>query len=150
MMKRVKAVASKYQDYLPYAVWGVALAAMAGSLAMSELFHLLPCVLCWYQRILMYPLVVIVGVGVLRRDRNWVYYALPLSGLGVLVAAYHSLLQWGIIPEAIAPCQVGLSCATKQIDWLGFITIPFMSWCAFGVITGLTAVYMWVRPKARV
>jgi disulfide bond formation protein DsbB len=148
-MVAMRAFIRKYQGYLPYVVWAVALTSMLGSLAMSEVFHLLPCVLCWYQRILMYPLVLIVGVGILRRDRGWVWYALPMAGLGVVVALYHSLLQWGIIPEAIAPCQVGLSCATKQIDWLGFVTIPFMSLLAFGAIALGTIGYAWATSVNR-
>lgn len=120
---------------IPYAVWAMALVATLSSLALSEGFHLVPCLLCWYQRIFMYPLVVIVGVAILRRDNAWPYTVLPLSIIGMAIALYHSLLQWKILPDAIAPCQAGISCTTAQIHWLGFITIPFMSLVAFSIIT---------------
>jgi len=135
----------RYHEQLPYLVWVVALVSMAGSLALSEVFKLVPCVLCWYQRILMYPLVVIVGVGILRRQRDWVYYALPLAVVGVAVAGYQSLLQWGIVPEAAAPCSAVASCALKQINWMGFVTIPFMSFLAFTAIVAVSVAYIRVR-----
>jgi disulfide bond formation protein DsbB len=142
-MKPLKEILQENRATLPYLVWGIALVSMVGSLAMSELFHLVPCVLCWWQRILMYPLVLIVGVGILRRKQDWADYTLPLAGLGLLVAGYHTLLQWGIIPESVAPCNAVVSCVTKQINWLGFITIPFMSFMAFGTIVVGAAAYIW-------
>jgi len=93
----------------------------------------------------MYPLVVIVGVGILRRQRDWVYYALPLAVVGVAVAGYQSLLQWGIVPEAAAPCSAVASCALKQINWMGFVTIPFMSFLAFTAIVAVSVAYIRVR-----
>ncbi|HEY2004170.1 MAG TPA: disulfide oxidoreductase [Candidatus Saccharimonadia bacterium] len=138
-------IARRYREQLPYVVWVLALLSMAGSLAMSEVFKLTPCVLCWYQRILMYPLVVIVGVGIMRRQRDWVYYALPLVVAGTVVAGYHSLLQWGIIPEAAAPCSAVASCALEQINWLGFVTIPFMSFLSFLAIAVVSVAYIRVK-----
>src|SRR5581483_1504895 len=122
-------------NYLPYVALIIALVATLGSLSFSELLHLPPCVLCWYQRILMYPLVVILVVSILRRDRASAAYVLPLSLLGVVVAMYHNLLYYHILPESISPCQVGISCTTRQIEWLGFITIPLLSLIAFSAIT---------------
>ena len=139
--------ARRYQQQLPYAVWGLSLAAMAGSLAMSEMLHWVPCVLCWWQRILMYPLVVIVGVGILRGGREWAYYTLPLAAAGMVVAFYQSLLQWGILPEAVAPCNAYVSCVTKQLNWFGFVTVPFMSLVAFAAIVALTSAYVAVGQK---
>ena len=118
-----------------YIAWMQATVATVGSLYFSEIMKLPPCLLCWYQRIFMYPLVVIVGVAILRRDSAWPYTTLPLSITGMAIALYHSLLQWKILPDAIAPCQAGISCTTAQIHWLGFITIPFMSLVAFSIIT---------------
>lgn len=129
---------SRYERFFPYVVFVVALSSMVGSLVLSELVHLVPCVLCWYQRILMYPLVAIIAVGILRHDRNWVFYVLPLSLLGAVVAAYHSLLQWGILSEAIIPCNAAVSCAVKEVNILGFITIPFLSFLAFAAISAIT------------
>lgn len=123
-------------------MWAQALVAMLISLGFSEIGGLVPCMLCWYERILMYPLVVIVGVGILRRDSSWVYSVLPLSLIGAAVSFYHSLLQWKIIPEKIAPCQAGLSCAEVQINLLGFITIPFMAMVAFLIIAVASGLYL--------
>ena len=95
----------------------------------------------------MYPLVAIVGVGILRRDDTWVYTALPLAGVGLAVAIFHSLLQWGIIPAEISPCNAIVSCATKQISLLGFVTIPFVSALSFAIIVGGTVVIMRSRPR---
>lgn len=117
-----------------YVAFVQALIATLGSLYLSQILHLPPCILCWYQRICMYPLVIILGVGILRRDLKLFQYALPLSIIGWCIALYHSLLQWKIIPEYAAPCQQGISCTTVQVNLLGFITIPFMSLAAFTVI----------------
>lgn len=122
------------QPYLPYAAWAVALAAMAGSLYFSEVRHFPPCALCWYQRIFMYPLTVILAVGILRRDAGVFWTVLPLSFIGITVSIYHNLIQQGVISETIRVCQVGVSCRAKEIEWLGFITIPMMSLTAFALI----------------
>ncbi|MSU75977.1 disulfide bond formation protein B [Patescibacteria group bacterium] len=118
-----------------YVAWAQALVATCSSLYYSEIAHLVPCLLCWYQRILMYPLVIIIGVSILRKDRGLPAYVLPFSILGMGFSAYHYLLQQGIIAEALAPCQAGISCTTKQIEYFGFITIPFLSFLAFTLIT---------------
>jgi disulfide bond formation protein DsbB len=131
---------------MPYLVWVVALVATAGSLFFSEVMELPPCVLCWYQRIAMYPLVLIVGAGIIARDRRWKIYALPLSLAGLVVSIYHNLLYYGLIPESITPCKQGISCTTVQIEWLGFITIPLMALAAFALVNGLTLLY---RPGKR-
>ena len=115
--------------------WVMAFVSMAGSLYFSEILHFPPCILCWYQRIAMYPLVVIIAVGILKKDRNLPYYVLPLSVIGGLIAGYHNLLNYQIIPESTAPCLAGISCTTKFIEWFGFITIPFLSLLAFMFIT---------------
>lgn len=125
-----------------YLAWIIALLASAISLSLSEVFHLVPCVLCWYQRICMYPQTIIIGVGISRRDRAWPYTALPILAIGWVIALYHTLLQWHIIPDSLAPCQAGISCTTKQINWFGFLTIPFMSWIAFSGIIILTVIYL--------
>jgi disulfide bond formation protein DsbB len=130
-----------------YTAWAIALGATMGSIILSEIFGFVPCSLCWYQRILMFPLPVILTVGLYRRDPGVAVYALPLAGLGVLVAGYHSLLQWGVIHEGIAPCLATVACTTKQIDWLGFVTIPFMSMLAFAGVSGALLAYRHVRVR---
>lgn len=118
-----------------YIAWSQAVIATSSSLYFSEILHFPPCVLCWYQRIFMYPLVLIIAVGIIRKDKNLPFYVLPLSLFGGAIAFYHYLLQRGIIPDKIAPCSLGISCTTDYIEWLGFITIPFLSLIAFAVIS---------------
>ncbi len=136
-----KAIKQFIDQNSAYLAWAVALIASLGSLGFSQILHYTPCVLCWYQRIAMYPLVVILAVGILTADKKLANYVLPLSIGGGVIAFYHSLLQWGILPEKIAPCVAGVSCLTKYINWFGFITIPFMSLIAFVIITALMLNY---------
>lgn len=127
-------VMTKAVIYSRYGAFAMALIATLGSLFLSEILKLPPCVLCWYQRLFMYPLAFIIGVGILRGDKKLYQYVLPLASVGWLIALYHSLLQWKILPENVAPCVQGISCTSIQVNLLGFITIPFMSLAAFSVI----------------
>ena len=127
------------RENILYLAWIQACIATLGSLYFSEVMDLPPCVLCWYQRIFMYPLSLIIAVGIWRRDAALYLYVLPLSMLGLVIASYHNLLYYGILPESIQPCLLGVSCTTRQIEWLGFITIPMMSLLAFTVISACLA-----------
>lgn len=109
--------------------------AMLGSLYFSEVAHYIPCTLCWYQRILMYPLAVILAIGLLRRDENTPLLVLPFSILGIGVSTYHVLLEKTDWFSGAATCQVGVPCTVLWINWFGFITIPFLALIAFLVIT---------------
>ena len=126
---------SKLRSNAIYLAWFQALIATLGSLFFSEVMQLTPCLLCWYQRIMMYPLVIVLTVGILLRDMRTKYYVLPLSLIGLSISIYHNLLYYGLISESLAPCTTGISCTTRQIEWLGFITIPLMALTAFIVIT---------------
>lgn len=130
--------------FLPYLAWVIALAATVGSLFFSEVMGLPPCVLCWYQRIAMYPLVVVIGVGIATRDPRMKLYALPICLIGLAVSIYHNLLYYGVIPESITPCTQGVSCTSRQIEWLGFITIPLLSLTAFVCVSLCLLFY---KPK---
>lgn len=120
-----------------YLAWLVAVVATLGSLYFSEVRLYVPCALCWYQRILMYPLVVVLGIASFKQDAQVVRYALPLAGLGALFAAYHYAQQK--IPGFAGPtlCRVGVPCTVEYINWLGFITIPFLALVAFVLIIAL-------------
>lgn len=107
---------------------------MAGSLFFSEVKDYLPCLLCWYQRICMYPLVIILAVGILRKDTRVYQYVLPFVAVGFLIALYHVLLYYNIFPESEQTCRAGVSCTTKYVEYLGFVTIPLLSFMAFTVI----------------
>lgn len=114
--------------------------AMAGSLFFSEVMSLPPCVLCWYQRIAMYPIVILTAIGIIRNDRKTYISVLALSIPGLAISIYHNLLYWKILPESVAPCTLGISCTTKFFEWFGFITIPFMALMAFIIITTLALI----------
>jgi len=116
---------------LPYFAFSVSLVATAGSLFFSEVMKLPPCVLCWYQRIFMFPLALLLPIAILSHETRMRRYFLPLATLGFGVATFHVLLYYGVIPESIKPCTAGVSCTSRQIEWLGFITIPLLSWVAF-------------------
>ncbi len=116
--------------------------ATLGSLIFSEILKFPPCVLCWYQRICMYPLIVILTVGIWKKDKNIYLYVLPLTLVGLMISIYHNLLYYKILPESAVPCVLGISCTTKYIEWAGFITIPFLSMAAFATITILTILHV--------
>jgi disulfide bond formation protein DsbB len=122
-------------ETLHYAILLQAGIAMAGSLFFSEVMSLPPCVLCWYQRIAIYPIVILTAIGIIRNDRKTYISVLALSLPGLAISIYHNLLYWKILPESIAPCMLGVSCTTKFFEWFGFITIPFLGLVAFTIVT---------------
>lgn len=115
--------------------WIAAIIATLGSLYFSEVMHFIPCTLCWYQRIFMYPLAIILGVAVYRNDKGIYKYALPLSIIGLLIAGYHTLLQRIPYLQQFEMCTTGVPCSKDYINWLGFITIPLLALIAFTIIT---------------
>ena len=129
-----------------YLAWVVALLATVGSLFFSEVMGLPPCVLCWYQRVAMYPLVLIIATGIAARDGRMRAYALPLALAGLALAVYHNLLYYGFIPETLTPCSEGASCTERQIEWLGFVTIPLMGLASFAAVALCLFFY---RPETR-
>ena len=116
--------------------WIVASVSTLGSLFFSEIMELAPCALCWYQRIFMFPLVIILLVGLFPFDKSIIRYALPLAIIGWGFAFYHYLLYSGIIPESIQPCSQGVSCSETYLDLFGFLTIPMLSLISFSIIIG--------------
>ncbi len=115
--------------------------ATLGSLYLSEVLHFIPCSLCWYQRILMYPLAIILLVGLIRRDRGIFYYVLPFSIIGIFISTYHYLLQKTDIFTSSAVCDTGIPCTTTWINLFGFVTIPFMALTAFLIISVMGALF---------
>ena len=124
-----------------YLLFLVSLVASFGSLFFSEVMKLPPCELCWYQRIAMYPIPILLTVGILLQDLKAIYYTLPLQLLGFVIAIYHNLLYYGYI-ENIVPCSQGVSCTSRQIEWLGFITIPLMSLVAFLICLVISILFL--------
>ncbi|RSL35101.1 disulfide bond formation protein B [Salibacterium salarium] len=125
------------RPYVLYAAWLVSVVATFGSLYFSEVLGYVPCEFCWYQRIAMYPLVILLGIAAFYNDTKIVGYVLPLSIIGSLVSIYHYLMQKipGFAP--IEPCADGVPCQVQYVNALGFITIPFLALVAFTIITAL-------------
>ena len=122
---------------LVFACWLVATASTLGALFFSEILELPTCSLCWYQRIFMFPLVLMLPFGLFPFDARVVRYALPLTASGWLVALFQVLLVAGVIPEALKPCTQGVPCSEVQIQWLGFVNIPLLSLIAFTIMNAL-------------
>ena len=120
-----------------FIAWLLASIATLGSLFFSEVLEFAPCVLCWYQRIFLFPLVITLGIGLFPLDKNAVKYSLPLAVGGWLFALYHNLLYYGIIPESIQPCRQGVSCTEVYIELFDFLSIPMLSLIAFSIIIAL-------------
>jgi len=120
--------------------WFLAALSTAGSLFFSHVMEFAPCILCWYQRICLFPLVLILAAGLFPLDKSVVKYSLPLAVVGWLTALYHTLLYSGIIPESIQPCSQGISCTEEYIDLFGFVTIPMLSLLSFSTIIALLTI----------
>jgi disulfide bond formation protein DsbB len=120
-----------------FACWLIATLSTLGALFLGEVMKLTPCVLCWYQRIFMFPLVFVLAAGLFPFEPKVVRYALPLAAAGLLISVYHLLLTAGFIPETMTPCTQGVPCSKVQIEWFGFVTIPLLSAISFLIINVL-------------
>ena len=112
----------------------ISLISTLGSLFFSEIMNFIPCSLCWYQRIFMYSLVFLFLTNLLFPDDKIFKYSISLVLIGWSVSIYHNLLMFGIIPERLSPCVQGVPCSTVYINWLGFISIPLLSFFAYTII----------------
>ena len=135
-----------WQQYGAVLALGPALAALLGSLYYSEVAGFVPCTLCWYQRILMYPLSLIILVGIIKRDDYLPDYVLPFSIIGILVSGYHYLIQLGLFSHPTA-CAAGIPCDMRWVNYFGFISIPFMALTAFVLITVIMAATKWAYKQ---
>ena len=129
----------KQQEYnkdwlLIFSAWLIAAVSTLGSLFFSEVMELIPCELCWYQRIFLFPLAIILLTGLFPLDKKVVNYALPLAIIGLLFTVYHSLLFFGVIPENLQPCSQGVSCTDDNMELFGFLPIPLLGLIAFLMI----------------
>lgn len=116
-------------------MWILAMLATIGSLYYSEVLGFVPCTYCWYQRILMYPLVIIIGVAIAQKDKRVVITTAIFSGLGTALAAYHYALQkLSILRDNAPSCGDGVPCTAQYVNYFGFVTIPALSLIAFSLI----------------
>lgn len=118
-----------------FIAWIVAITATLGSLYFSEIKGYTPCELCWYQRILMYPLAIVLGIAFYQDDKKIYRYVLPLSTIGVAMSSYHYGIQKFTFMSSLATCSEGVDCSNSYTGYFGFITIPLMSFVAFVIIT---------------
>ncbi|MGB1238077.1 MAG: disulfide bond formation protein B [Pseudomonadales bacterium] len=113
--------------------WITALAATLGALFIGEIMGQTPCNLCWYQRIAMFPLALILGIACLRSDVEISRYALPLAVTGAVIALYHSLSYAGVITKSIVPCGA-TSCSGSGMTIFGVVPLPYLSALCFGAL----------------
>ena len=104
---------------------------------LSEVAHFLPCRLCWYQRIAMYPLPVLLGIAWWKRDAGIRRYVVPLALIGLLISTYHILVERFPSLEDSGVCEVSNPCTIRWVERFGFVTIPTMAFAAFALISGL-------------
>lgn len=123
----------------------VATGATLGSLYFSESAGFVPCELCWFQRIAMYPLAIILGVAVMRRDRTVLPYALTLSVIGLGISAYHVQLQ--LFPEQSSFCEAANPCSGRWVEAFGWLTIPQMAGVSFALIALLASLAILTPDK---
>jgi disulfide bond formation protein DsbB len=120
--------------------WIVATVTTLGSLYYSEIANFVPCRLCWYQRICMYPLAVILLVGILLRDRRVRWYALPFVAIGAPISAYHWLVERVDFFAKSSSCSAEAPCTVPWFQELGYVTLAFMALSAFLLIGTLLLV----------
>lgn len=123
------------RTYSLYLAWVVSLVAVGGSLFLSEIMGYVPCTLCWFQRIFMYPIVILLGRACYYGDRTIIGYVFPLSIVGGCLSLYHYAQQKLPGLSKLLPCTAGIPCNVDELDWFGFITIPLMALVAFILIT---------------
>ena len=122
----------------------VAVAATAGSLYFSEVRNFTPCELCWFQRIAMYPLAVMLPLATMRRDRGIVPYALVLAGLGAAVSIYHYQLQ--LFPDQGSSCSADAPCSFRWVEVFGFVSIPLLALGSFVLV--ITLLFIGRPPRS--
>jgi disulfide bond formation protein DsbB len=120
-----------------FLAWLVALVSTLGALFIGEVLGQTPCLLCWYQRIAMFPLALILGLACLRGETAIARYALALAATGVLLAGWHVAVYTGLLPTEIEPCGAGPSCRSADMTIFGFLPLPFLSLGAFAAIGAL-------------
>lgn len=133
---------SKDHWWLAYSAFLVSIISFFVSLFFSNVMKFPPCTLCWYQRIALFPIVPILGIGILLKDNYSCLYSMILSLAGLLIAIYHNLLYFGIVPEKLSPCAEGISCTSRYFEWFGFIGIPQMSLLALTLISVFLFVFL--------
>jgi len=137
---------NKTKENILFGAWAVSIIATFGSLYFSEIRQFTPCTLCWYQRIIMYPFTILLGIAVIKKDFKISFYSAILSGIGILTSSYHYALQKLSFLQDSAPSCGLVPCTGQYINWLGFITIPFLALTAFTIIF-ICSIILWKNTK---
>jgi len=134
------------RESLLFISWATSVIALFGSLYFSEIRQYEPCTLCWYQRILMYPLVAILGIAIVRKDYKISLYSMVLAAIGGSISLYHySIQKIAFFADRAVSCG-RIPCTGQYINWLGFITIPFLALTAF-IIIFICSYLLWKKSK---
>lgn len=136
MLRTIRDTANTLWNRLAVA-WALALVSTLAALFIGEVMGQTPCNLCWFQRAFMFPLAIILGIACLNDDLIVWRYALPVAGIGWLIAVYHSLLYIGIIPPTLEPCSEGVSCSGATMRIFGVVPLPLLSLLSFSLISWL-------------
>jgi disulfide bond formation protein DsbB len=142
-MTRKKNALFNLVHYSLYFAWLISLLSSLSSLYFSEILGFIPCTLCWFQRIFMYPLVFLLGMASYRNDKAIIPYLFPLTFIGAGVALFHLLEQKIPGLASVVPCKIGAPCHLDYLNLWGFVTIPLLSFLAFSFIT----FFIWMAWK---
>src|SRR4051812_26947713 len=137
---------SDKRESLLFVAWAASVIATFGSLYFSEIRQYEPCELCWYQRIVMYPFVIILGIANVKKDYSISLYSMVLSIIGACISLYHYSLQKISLLSDVAPSCGRIPCTGQYINWFGFITIPFLALIAF-IIIFVCSFLIWKKSK---
>lgn len=137
---RAMAIGRRVVAFRGHLTFAVATVATLGSLYFSEEAGYIPCRLCWYQRIAMYPIAAVALVGLLRRDRGARWYVLPLAVVGAAISTYHVMIEWGWLNDTESCALFGPSCADVWFETFGFVTLALMALAGFVCIIVINAV----------
>ena len=134
------------RENILFVAWAASIIAMFGSLYFSEVKQYEPCTLCWYQRIIMYPFTIIIGIALIRKDYQISFYTMILSAIGAIISTYHYLIQKiPFFSDNVIACG-RIPCTGQYINWFGFITIPFLALIAF-IIIFICSYWIWRHSK---
>jgi disulfide bond formation protein DsbB len=135
-------------ETLLFTAWATSVIATLGSLYFSEIKHFEPCELCWYQRILMYPMVIILGISIIKKDYKIPLYTMVLSLIGACISLYHySIQKLSFLADHAVSCG-RVPCTGQYINWFGFVTIPLLALIAF-IIIFTCSLLIWKQTKGR-
>lgn len=138
-------IADRYNLYIFLQLF-IVLSSIFGSLFFSEVMKFAPCNLCWYQRLCVYPMSYIILTGLFLKSSDTVKYLLPFSVSGLFISIYHNLVYYKFI-TVIVPCAESAPCSAQQLNWLGFVTIPMLSFLTFFLLLALNIMTIMISKK---